>query len=144
MKRFAQVEVLEEDVEGPSPKLPLIETWDVAYPTKIYPEPYQTNSKSLTFEVKARKDNWFIPSDIQLHIKVRPQLANGNQPRDPSNAVDGANTHVRFINDIAAWLIKSIRVKPKRQHDVEVISPYLAFEESLRGGSVTQWLGRLP
>ena len=27
---------------------------------------------------------------------------------------------------------KSIRVKPKRQHDVEVISPYLAFKESLR------------
>ena len=132
MKRFAQVEVLEEDVEGPSPKLPLIETWDLAYPTKIFPEPYQTTSKKLTFEVKARKDNWFIPSDIQLHMKVRPRLADGNQPHNPANAANGANVHVRFINDIAGMIIKSIRVKPKRQHDVEVISPYLAFEESLR------------
>ena len=132
MKRFADIEVLEEDVEGPAAKLPLIETWDVAYPTKVYPEPYQMASKSITFEVKARKGNWFLPSDVQLHIKVRPRLANGNRPFNPANAAHGANTHVRFINDVASWIIKSVRVKPKRQHDVEVISPYLAFEEALR------------
>ena len=132
MKRFADVEVLEEDVEGPAAKLPLIETWNTAYPTKIYPEPYQAGSRSLTFEVKARKGNWFLPSDVQLHLKVRPRLANGNRPRDPANAANGANQHVRFINDPASWIIKSVRVKPKRQHDVEIVSPYLAFQEALR------------
>ena len=64
--------------------------------------------------------------------KSTTTIANGNRPHDPANADNGANVQVCFINDIAAWLIKSIRVKPKRRHDVEVVSPYLAFEESLR------------
>ena len=123
MKRFASVEALQEGIEGPSAKLPLIETWEEAYPTRIYPEPYNASSKSLTFEIKARKENWFIPSDVELHLKVRS---------DPAGAADGAGVHIRFINDLASWLIKSIRVKPKRQHDAEVPSPYISFEESLR------------
>ena len=89
-------------------KLPLIETWENAYPTRIYPQPYETTSKTLTFEVKARKENWFIPSDVQLHLKVKPMQANGNRPTNPANAANGAGVHIRFINDIASWIISSI------------------------------------
>ena len=82
--------------------------------------------------MNARKENWFIPSDFKLRIKVKPVQANGNRPRDPANAANGAGVHIRFKNDIASWIIKTIRVKPKGMHDIEVISPYMSFEESLR------------
>ena len=132
MKRLASVEVLHEDIEGPAAKLPFIETWEEAHPTRIYPEPYNASSKSLTFEIKPRKENWFIPSDVELHLKVRPLQNNDQRPTDPVAAANGVGVHIRFINDLASWLIKSIRVNPKRQHDVEVPSPYISFEESLR------------
>ena len=106
MKRFADVRVLEEEVEGPPEKLLLIETWKDAHPTRIYPEPYEATSKTLKFEMKARKGNWFIPSDIQLHLKVKPLTAAGARPTDPDAAANGAGVHVRFINDIASWIIK--------------------------------------
>ena len=132
MKRFADVAVLEEEVEGPPEKLPLVETWAEAYPTKIYPEPYETTSKTLKFEIKARKENWFIPSDIEFHTKLRPRNAAGARATNPTGAGNGAGVHIRFINDYASWLIKAIRVKPKGQHDIEIASPYISFAESLR------------
>ena len=72
MKRSADDRVLEEEVEGPPEKLPLIETWKDAYPTRIYPEPYEATSKTLKCEIKARRENWFIPSEIQLYLNVKP------------------------------------------------------------------------
>ena len=86
MKRFASVEVLQDDIERPAAKLPLIETWKEAYPTRIYPEPYENSSKSLTFEINGRKENWFAPSDIELHLKMRPVQNNNQRPTDPTNA----------------------------------------------------------
>ena len=102
MKRFASVDILEDEVEGPPAKLPLISTWEEAYPTRIYPEPNENSSKTLAFEIKARKENWFIPSDIELHLKVRPLQNNNNQPTNLANAAYGAGVHIRFINYIGS------------------------------------------
>ena len=89
MKRFADVAVLEEEIEGPPEKWPLIETWKDAYPTRIYPHSYEALSKTLKFEVKARKENWFVPPDVEFHTNLKPRQANGGRLTDPGAAGNG-------------------------------------------------------
>lgn len=71
MKRFVSVDILEDEVEGFFVKLLWILIWEEVYFIRIYLEFNENFFKMLVFEIKVRKENWFIFFDIELYFKVR-------------------------------------------------------------------------
>lgn len=113
MKWFVDVVVLEEEVEGLFEKLFLVEIWVEVYFIKIYLEFYEIIFKILKFEIKVRKENWFIFFDIEFYIKFRLCIVVGVCVINFIGVGNGVGVYIWFINDYVSWFIKVIWVKLK-------------------------------